>query len=501
MEVSMKIRKENTCRWAWYAAVFAFMYIWFTRVHPLVIFDADDWSYASYIRRAWPIWKDWNPSRVFPEIFMPFVCNLSARLLYPLTGDYLGSITSGTAFVIAVFVTVYVWSFDRLVQRLFQLSAPRAIVISLIFVMFHFLAMRCFQAANQYLFYCWDLTCYYFYLIPSLLNASLVMWMSHHGWEDGFRGGKRPLALGVCLLLVYLAIFSNLPSSGILAAFAGCRTLLAMIRSFRKTTLKNFLQQTGAYLGILLMWLVSAAFELSGGRAGSTSGTMLENGREVLRFLIHPTMYCGKVFLLYGFVILAAMVLILIFAKKRTEWDEKMWSVTVEIAVCGLALLVYSIVLTAKVGSSFIYRSEYLFGLFFYLILLITVSLAYITAKYPSVFTVLPIVICLMASSLNTPWQTYKESNIENIDAATCRRISNDLIEQVITAQQNGAASMELYVPVSDKDGNWPHYEGKHGIAIAHTLFEHGVISREMEVIVIPRAEMNEVYGISHHYG
>ena len=497
----MKFKKENICRWAWYAAVFAFIYIWFTRVHPLVLFDADDWNYASYIRRAWPIWKDWNPSRVFPEIFMPFVCNLSVRLLYPATGDYLGAITAGTAFVIAVSVTVYVCSFDRLVHRLFRLSAPRSIAVSLVFVMFHFLAMRSFLAANQYLFYCWDLTCYYFYLIPSLLNASLVMWMSHHAWADGFRGGKQPLLMGVCLLLVYLAIFSNLPSSGILAAFAGCRTLLAMIRGFRKTTLNDFLRETGAYIGILLMWLVSAVFELSGGRAGSTSGTMLENGLEVLKFLSHPTMYCGKVFLLYSFVILASMVLILFFAKKRTEWDENMWSVTLEIAVCGAALLVYTVLMTAKVGYSFIYRSEYLFGLFFYLILLITTALAYITVKYPRVFTVMPIVMCLMASSLNTPWQTYKDSNIENTDAATCRRISNDLIEQVIQADTQGASTLDLYVPVSDKDGNWPHYSGKQGIAISHTLFEHGVISREIEVTVIPTEEMNEKYSVGYHYG
>jgi hypothetical protein len=112
-----------------------------------------------------------------------------------------------------------------------------------------------------------------------------------------------------------------------------------------------------------------------------------------------------------------------------------------------------------------------------------------------------PFVLCVIISSMNTPWLTYKESNMGNTDAAVCKRIGDDLVEQMILADQNGETSVNLHVPVTDNPDNWPHFAGKYGIAIANSLFEHGVIGREIEVTIIPDEAMNEKYGVSHNYG
>ena len=47
--------------------VFGFLFMFFTQVHPLVIYDGDDWRYIAYTRQALPSWNEWNPSRVFAE--------------------------------------------------------------------------------------------------------------------------------------------------------------------------------------------------------------------------------------------------------------------------------------------------------------------------------------------------------------------------------------------------------------------------------------------------
>lgn len=494
--------KEKLYRRLWYVSVFAFVFFWFTQIHPLVLFDADDWNYASYFRWALPQWGDWNPARVFPETFMPLVCGISARVLYPLTGDYLRSIMVGSAFVMAACIVGYVYSFEQLIHRLFRLAVRPALVVSSVFFLFHFLVFHSQQASNQYMFYCWDFTCYYFYLIPSLLNASLVMWMSHNTQFDRFCREGDSLLKGFFLLAVYLAIFSNLPSSGILAAFAGCRVLLAFIEQFRKRSgVKCFVQQNFAYIGILTAWLASAIFELSGGRAGDANQNVLDGLLEVVKYLSHPTVYCGKLFMVTAFLLLAAMAGILLMRKKKEAEDVRMLSFTLEIFVCGLALLVYMLLLIAKVSPAFVSRSEYLFGLFFYVIVIVSAAFAYIVKRYPGTLVAVPFALCVIISSMNTPWLTYKESNMGNTDAAICKRIGDDLVEQMIQADQNGATSVNLHVPVTDNPDNWPHFAGKYGIAIANSLFEHGIIGREIEVTIIPDEAMNEKYSVSHNYG
>ena len=37
---------------AFFLLVFAFLFLWFTRIHPLIPFDGDDWTYLSYARLA-----------------------------------------------------------------------------------------------------------------------------------------------------------------------------------------------------------------------------------------------------------------------------------------------------------------------------------------------------------------------------------------------------------------------------------------------------------------
>lgn len=43
----MKKRKLTGFELVWYLVVFGFLLVWFTQIHPLVVYDADDWTYLA----------------------------------------------------------------------------------------------------------------------------------------------------------------------------------------------------------------------------------------------------------------------------------------------------------------------------------------------------------------------------------------------------------------------------------------------------------------------
>lgn len=188
----MKKRKLTGFELAWYLGVFGFLLVWFTQIHPLVVYDADDWTYLAYVRSATPIWGDWNPAKVFPETVMPFFSTVAVYTLMPLLGDYILAQTVMHALVVSAFITVYVFCFAELVKRVLPVKTAGAVSASALFLLLHFLIFRSRQQDNSYLFCCFDLNCYYNYLIPGLLNASLVMYMLNNPGFDAFLAGGSP---------------------------------------------------------------------------------------------------------------------------------------------------------------------------------------------------------------------------------------------------------------------------------------------------------------------
>ena len=59
----MKKIKVTTPELIWYLLVFGFFLVWFTKIHPLTVFDVDDWAYIHYPRRAVPLPTYWTPTK------------------------------------------------------------------------------------------------------------------------------------------------------------------------------------------------------------------------------------------------------------------------------------------------------------------------------------------------------------------------------------------------------------------------------------------------------
>lgn len=495
----MKKRELTGFELVWYLGVFGFLFVWFTQIHPLVVYDADDWTYLAYVRSATPIWGDWNPAKVFPETVMPFFSTVAVYTLMPLLGDYILAQTVMHALVVSAFITVYVFCFTELVKRVLPVKTAGAVSASALFLLLHFLIFRSRQQDNSYLFFCFDLNCYYNYLIPGLLNASLVMYMLNNPGFDAFLAGGSPAKKGIFYLVLYYAIFSNLTTSGILAALAGSCLLISIIRKGKSFRLGQFVRENALYLGILLAWLVSAIFELSGGRATSSewNGSFAWKLKYTLYGLKEVALGCNPVFwcVSVGCVVAAIAALVVSRGKKPgNKVDPWLSGVCI---VAAAAILVYTLFLCAAVSPSYIYRSEYLFEFCFFGLMTVSLCFAYLLSVWPKLFFFTPLALCILVSQINTRGATFQESTVENLDPKICAEISRDIIDQYVQADQAGQKQMLLYVPVHTEDpdtqDNWPH-----SVVllprITNTLYEHGIISYPIDITVVPSVEMNEKY-------
>lgn len=82
------------------------LFMFFTKISPLVLFDSDDWINISNYRLPIPIMGAWNPSRVFPEFLMSSVGWVSAFVTNYFIKDYFLSITYTSAIVVSIFIVV-----------------------------------------------------------------------------------------------------------------------------------------------------------------------------------------------------------------------------------------------------------------------------------------------------------------------------------------------------------------------------------------------------------
>ena len=496
----MNETRKKLCHGLFYLAIFIFLFVWFTKVHALVVFDADDWSYLAYVRATTPVWGEWNPAKVFPEVIFPFFSTVAAYLVMPLTKDYITAQTVMHALVVSLSITGYLWCFSRFLRRCFPVSRLTANLVTCLFLLVHFLALRSADSGNQYLFYCVDLNCYYNYLLPALLNASLVMSLIHNPRIADFLKSGAPAARGCFCIVVYFAIFSNLPASGILAAWAGSVVLLSLIAHRKAKQWKNIVSENGFPLLVLAAWLISAIFELSGGRAASAGGSASLYHRlyRACKYLARILLDLNRLYQLTLALIVVCFVVCVLAGRKKDKALPCPGLGVVLIAAAAFG--VYLLMLSSAVGPTAIRRSENLFGLFFFVDLCAMLMLTALVSRYPRLMLALPLVTVFLLSGVDTRENTFLESNFAGVRPAICADVSRDLIAQLQAADTQGLTEVELHVPqyVSDPDAkdNWPH-SLKLLERLPGTLYAHGLIRHQMHVTPVADTQMNVRFGLS----
>lgn len=479
------MNRKNYLPVAFFVGLFMFFLLYYIVIHPLIPYNSDDWMFMSANRIALPSIHAWNPSRVFPEFLMPLVSELASFLIYPLCHDYFLSQTILHSFVISIFLTSYVGMFYHLLYKRFSVEKKLAMMLSLLFLLLHYLIFRTQDTANVHLFYSNDLTCHYFYLIPNVVNAMLVMSLLKKDWLHGndFNFVKK----GMLLLVVYLAICSNLFCSDILVIFLGTQILTTM--PFGKKKAKkyiSFVKQNIWFFGIIGFWLFVNLMELMGPRAAYLAKEAQTVGfTSQLVTSIHSILAVKyNVF----FVLLALFALaVSVYALKK---EKRLPLFTIQLLLSSVITVIYVVLVSAKSVPSYSSRPDILFAVFFPIIVLAVLGIVKITLYWEKSIIVLPVLLLILFSQVNRSLPTFADLRINtdvpfNYTLNTLQRVNYDILKQVVEAdKKNGVDNVSIIVPHVENDGeNWPYLliYNNYSNSLIQTLYKHGIIEKKLK--------------------
>lgn len=99
-----------------------------------------------------------------------------------------------------------------------------------------------------------------------------------------------------------------------------------------------------------------------------------------------------------------------------------------------------------------------------------------------TVKTVLPLIIVFAMFDCNTSYKTYKESNWKNYDPAVVYAINNDILNQVISVQENRESQVMVDIPEFGSGGNplTPSYAPGR---VSRSFYKLGVTDYYIEIL------------------
>lgn len=478
--------------------LFIGLFIFYSRLVPIVPFDTDDWCYMGYYRLPIPIWGDWNPSRVLPEVMMPYVSIFAARVIYPLTGDYIGSITWMYAFVVTAFISILCVQLYHLAESL-GTSKTVAILLTILWGLLHFALLAGNAAGNTWLWGSTTATNYFYYAIPALLNEAIIIYLIRK------KGTALSLPAKILLcILCYFGVFSNLFPAVILPAYAGIDILFSFWKWLsapkdKKSSFLKLIRNEWLNLYICILFLVSAIFEMSGGRAEDFSGYKFKEVADSLQLVVKN----ANKWSLMSLLILVACSLIIVFKKGNSKSVNRERISTV-VAYVGsfLVVLVFDILLCARTCAWYIQRQDVLIGIVFYVLLaLFSLTCWMFTVSLRKKLNYVVWIVCILLNVLvfgKYNRNFYQPTNTLGISPDICRQIDEDILCQItdeVSAKKN---QMDLHVPQFTNADNWPiaTYAGGPYGRFSYTLWRHGIIKKSINITVVPDQAKNTEYGV-----
>lgn len=472
-------RNDKVIIWSFFILLWIIMAFFYLRVHPLVIWDTDDWGNISLVRKPYPDRSAWNPSKVFPEIFMKLCAWIGVKCIMPLSNDFIGALTLVFGLIVSFFIAMYGTCFVLFLYTKFNFEVYKASLVGIFFILFHFLIFDTSEGGNLYLLYSSSVTGYFHYVIPSLLNLILLMLLEIENLHK-----CNALKKGGIFLLIYLAIFSNLFCSYILMFWAVFKIFKKFFDNQKK--LRNILYEEIDKFGIIVVWGISAIYELNGARADS-----LKNDN-----FIGNIVSAGKLFVIrFGklntfFVVLS--IVIIVFGNICIFLNKEKVSFLLECLIFIMINAIYLVLLSAKTTAEYIDRPDVLIGCFFWILMFVMVNMVVIIQNTDKIILTIPIILFVLCFDIPCGYSTFAESNASGIDSSIVKEIDNDFIRQIISAVDGNKDRLELHIPETSGD-NWP-FVSEASNCFSHSLYTYGIINREIETVYVRDRSINEKY-------
>ncbi|MCR5143849.1 MAG: hypothetical protein K6B67_00910 [Lachnospiraceae bacterium] len=488
----MKHKKIDLTSIFIFVSIFIMCYLFFSRYHSLSILDTDDWKYINYSRALVPDVNEFNPIKVFPENFFSFVSKISYRMFYNSQLGFTRSLSTGYNIVISVIVSVYVGVFYKFISK--NKNKFLGIILTFIFFVLHFVIYRCGDVLNQYGFYSITVNNYFNYLIPTLLNLILLLWVIAD--DNVVILSKNSILKNIIFLVLgYFAIFSNLFSNEILPIYLVLNLVFKNIRFVKKSYSFQQMVRNGIISFVICVeWAISMCFELNGARAGQLSTQ--EPFISRLKTTLYTYMASDINMILVAIFSISVIVVSLVIYKKEQN------SLLIKINLMALLVFIYCLLLSAKVNTWYISRADVQIEFIGILLFSVVYALGYINTQMTSRNRGILLIIVLLSLLLgiNSSGKTYKDSNIIALEhrdgdfgSDRVEEINDYIIDQIIEADNSNESNIIISVPCFYNVDNWPLTDyGFHRISEA--LYEYGVIDSPVEVVIEVDESLNYMW-------
>lgn len=417
---------------------------------------------------------------------MPVAGWLSAHVIYPFCGDYVQSVTITSSIIMTFLVTVMCVCMQKLIIFRFKLTLHLANMCEVLFISLFFLIFRN-RGTSACMFTAADLCCIYNYTIPGIVNAIVVLLLLRiDDMTEKFMMWK-PIQRMLFFMLVYFSIFSHLFHSAITAIYAGVHLMLSLW--FCKGNLRQVMKKNVVYISILAMWGVALVFEAGGGRAGSFRDE--PDLIKVLYQLAAMIRAISKPFIIFSVVLLALTIVQMI--NKHFFNHPEITKLLVTIICNEVFLIIFLMLLNAKLA--YMSRIDASWGMWFYLILMVTIVAAYGISEISFMPKAMQIIVPILVFASFYPDGKFLMSTRENADYQECVNLDYYVVNNIMEASKNGVTEITIYIPDHSDDLRFLAYSEGLGDIVANCLYTQGIIINKPVVHTIVDKSINDTFG------
>ncbi|WP_143015177.1 hypothetical protein [Butyrivibrio sp. INlla18] len=465
--------------------MFFFLVLFFTKIAPLIVYNCDDWIYLGEIRLPIPLWGSWNPTRVFFETIMPICGRIAGYVVYPITRDFVKSVTIVSAFLLSALITIMCICFYKLMRERFGKTELQALFLELFFIAMFFMIFRT-RSESSYMFCAEDLCCVFNYIMPGVLNAIVVLVMARYqNFSDSFKSFSVAKKCAFIILL-YFALLSNIFHSVITISYCVAKILRRLIVNCtsKEKTLGKLIYEARIELIIVCAWLVVLVFEKSGGRAGD-----FETGLDIVRTLLQFKAIMFAVSIPFIIIVVESIVYTVISILEKSEIRPLVLELLVGLAIT----FVFLFLLNSKVG--YMSRVDATWGIWFYLILLCSIVFSELQSRMNLRSGVSVGLLLLIFFLCYYPDGKYMISSSRNRNYELCYKTSSYYEQSIIAADKEGKDTLYIKIPeVEVYNGtNLTFYPG-FGDAVSKTLYLNGIIDNVIVVVEQADPSLNEEF-------
>lgn len=510
--INIQKRHLNYGEVFYFLSFFIFFFVFFSILHPLYVFDTDDWINMGLLRSVFPTTDAYNPIKVLPEVLFPVVSMFGARFIYPLTEDYIGSLCLAHAIIYSAVILCNALCVKKFIEyvkaTLFDCKNKEDSIVIYCLLSIFFCCLFYFGRNGNYLLRENDVTCIYHYSIPSILNFSVVLFLilSENRNRQILCFDNSYLNV-LWSLVLYLCIYSNLFISSILLAyviFVLLKRLFPVVLSgFSIIKIKQFFLHGYQFIAIVFIWGISVYFEAKGQRALEINHNFtLASFYDSLSFFLKETVCSvsfGKFsFISFLFLISANLILLVRYILKTyNAYDRKFLVMQLLFLWMVFFIALYHIMLTVKTGVGYQVRPSMVYCWFVWILLEFVCCFIYLSLYFSKLNAFIPVVLLVLLYRVSVHEPTFKDlSYFQSENPASVKLWGNYLVKTLKLADKEGLKELILCVPKFKSEDNFPLaiYANE---ALADTVYLQGITRNLLKIVIVPDKEISSRFFVN----